>query len=115
MNESCLMRMIHEFSNTYLPTPSREWRKGHFDRVAYSLWAIDEILNRLIDEMSKPPPHITGINPISYFDIIQAFVDEMDYMAETTTDYHKRFIFLVAKDTGDELLLFLKGESLWQN
>lgn len=115
MNEAYLMRSIHEFSTVYLPTPSRMMTKPYFDKVSYSTWAIDEILNRLVEELYKPPPHITGRDPVPYFDIIQEFVDQMDYMAETTTDYHKRFIFLVAKETGDELLLFLKGESLWQS
>ena len=115
MNEACLMRTIHEFSDAYLPTPSRMMSKPHFDKVSYSSWAINEILSRLVAEMYKLPPHITGRDPVPYFDIVQEFVDEMDYMAETTTDYHKRFIFLVAKETGDELLLFMKGESLWQS
>lgn len=111
MNEACLMRLIHEYSEDYVTQPSRILTKDSFDRACFSSWAFDEIVSRLIDEMSRLPQHITGRDPIPYFDIIEEFIDDMDHMAETTTDYHKRFIFLVARDTGSDLLSFLKGES----
>lgn len=111
MNEACLMRLIREYEEDYITQPARVLTKECFDRACFSSWAFDEIVSRLIDEMSRLPPHITGRDPIPYFDIIQEFIDNMNYMAETTTDYHKRFIFLVAKETGNDLLLFLKGDS----
>ena len=115
MNEACLLRTVQEYRDTHVIEPSRILTKEYFDRACFSNWAVDEILNRLIDEIDRLPPHITGRDPVPYFHIIEEFIFDMDYMAKTTTDYHKRFIFLVAKETISDLLLFLKGESQWQN
>ena len=110
INEDHLLRKIREFSDTWIVEPTKDLSKLSFDTVAYSLWAIDEITYRLMDEMYKLPYHITGKTPTPYEDIIVEFIDDMDYMADHTVDNHKRFIFLVARDTGAELLLFLEGE-----
>lgn len=111
MNEACLMRLIQEYREVRVIQPSRNLDKQYFDRGCYSNWAVDEILSRLIDEFDRLPSHITGRDPTPYFHIIEEFVFDMDYMAKTTTDYHKRFIFLVARDTGNGLLMFLRGET----
>lgn len=110
LNEAGLMRKIQEFDDLWIPKPSRTLSQSQLEKAAFSTWALDEITYRLIDEMSRLPPHITGRLPVSYFDIIEEFISEMDYMSDTTTDYHKRFIFLVASETGTELLMFLKGD-----
>lgn len=111
LNEARLMNMIQQYRDTRVIEPSRTLDKPYFDRGCFSNWAIDEILSRLIDEIDKLPPHITGIDPVPYFHIIEEFVYEMEYMAKHTTDREKRFIFSVAKETGWDLLLFLKGEN----
>lgn len=115
MNESCLLRMIEEYRVNHVIQPSRMLDKVYFDRGCFSNWAVDELVNRLIDEFDRLPSHITGRDPVPYFRIIEEFIFDMDYLAKSTTDSHKRFIFLVARDTVDDLLLFLKGELEWQN
>lgn len=109
MNEAILLRMIQEYRETHVIQPHRTLDKLYFDRGCFGNWAVDEILNRLINEMDRLPPHITGRDPVPYFHIIEEFIFDMEHLAESTTDYHKRFIFSVAKDTGNDLLLFLKG------
>lgn len=109
MNEARLLHLIQEYRDTHVIQPDRMLDKLYFDRGCFGNWAVDEILKQLIDEMSRLPPHITGRDPVPYFHIIEEFIFDMDYMAKSTTDYHKRFIFSVAKETGNDLLLFLKG------
>lgn len=110
MNVTRAIQILRDYKENYIGYPSLKAPKEKIEQTSYSLWAIDEIIDRIVDEASKLPQHITGRMPITYCELIEEFISEMDYLSETTTDYQKRFIFLVARDTSNDLLLFLKGD-----
>lgn len=92
MNEAYIINTIQNYIDNHIITPS------------YSLWAADEIMNRVIEELSKLPPHITGVEPISHIEIIEEFIREMDYLYETSITTKNKLIFMEARSTGKEIL-----------
>lgn len=108
MNEAYVIQTIREYEEEYLATPDSNCTKDIFKQLSYSHWAVDEILERIVEEASKLPPHITGISLVPHTEIIQEFIDEMDYLAETSETENSKTMFSTAKSTGIEVLnLFL--------
>lgn len=86
-----------------------------FDLYAYSRWAAYEILERVIHETMKLPSHITGVERIPAADIIESFIDEMDYYYERSSSERAKIAFSIARDEGKCILLYIcslhpKGE-----
>lgn len=103
MNEAYVIRMIQEYIEECLAIPitTNEELKNIF---FYSQWAANEILNRIIDELSRLPAHITGREPRSHIEIIKEFVDEMDYYYHKCETKVNKLIYSSARTTGMEIL-----------
>ena len=99
---------IQKYVDECLPTPLLCWPKDEFDRRSYSRWIVDEILERIIEEASRPPQFITGRESITPIDIIGELILELNYYEDISEDKRTRLIFSVAKETAsDIILLFL--------
>lgn len=109
MDTSRVLELIRKYLSR-IDTPCKGMERVRFEKASYSKWAINEIIERIIFEADKLPPHITGEEPISHIEIIEDFADEMAYFTDYSSDNRKRFIFLVARDTAYDLLGFVKGE-----
>lgn len=110
MNEAAAIQKIQNYIDNRLPVIS--WPKCEFEVSTYSRWAAYEIMERIIDEASLLPPHITGREPKSYVQIIEEFIETLDRMFDISDTVQSQFMFSIAKDTArDILLLFTKGES----
>lgn len=96
--------IIEDYAGTYLRNLEDEYPPCEFEVYAYSAWAADEIINRLIVEAEKLPPHITGIEYISTEEIIEGFILDMDYYASETEIMRKQLIFSIARDVGKDIL-----------
>lgn len=107
MNEAYVIQTIQNYADTHFALPDIH-QNNLFKLFCYSNWAVNEILNRIIEEVSKLPPHITGIEPVSHIDILRSFISEMEYMYDVSTTKENKLIFMSAVTTGTEILnLFL--------
>lgn len=89
--------LINEYLEQYLFEPQISWPKCEFDVRSYSRWAAKEILRRL-----KERPETGVIN------IIQGFMDELDYYTDLSEHWTSAKIFRIARETSEDLLkLFL--------
>lgn len=95
---------IEDYTNSYLHMMEIEYPPCELEILAYSQWAADEVLDRVIKESMKLPPHITGKEPIPTAEIIEGFVLDMDYLCSETDDVHKQLIFSIARDVGKDIL-----------
>ena len=79
---------------------------------SYGIWAINEILERILHESELPPEYISGKETRSVEEIIYDFIDEMDSMALESTNDRTRNIFEIAKVEGQCMLMYAiwKGE-----
>lgn len=84
---------------------------------SYSRWAANEILERTILETEKLPSYITGVESIDLLDIVEEFIDEMDYYAAKSSYEASRLAFSVAREEAKCILheIKTKGEIPWVN
>ncbi len=92
MNEAYIINTIQAYIDSHTVGPS------------YFLWAADEIMDRVIAELSKLPSHITGVQPVSHIEIIKNFICEMEYLYEISHVPENKVIFMTAASTGKEIL-----------
>lgn len=76
---------------------------------SYSRWAAEEILSRVIDEAMKLPAHLTGVEHLTAAEIVENFIEEMDYYS-----YMSRYdvgisIFSVAREEGKMCLDYIRS------
>lgn len=71
---------------------------------SYAKWALNEILNRVLDETQKLPYHISGIEPEPVSDIIREFIEEMAYWSTIANTEEVIFFVEMAKDEAEKLL-----------
>lgn len=79
----------------------------YFDLHSYSRWAAYEVYNRFVCEAMKLPPHISGKEPLTPLEIVEDFIDEMDYYAQVAQSDRVREIFQIARDEGKCILLYV--------
>lgn len=71
---------------------------------SYSKWALNEILNRVLDETQKLPYHISGLEPEPVSDIIREFISEMEYYSSIASTDEVIFFAEMSKDEAEKLL-----------
>ena len=71
---------------------------------SYATWALNEILNRVLDETQKLPYHISGLEPEPVSDIIREFISEMEYYSTIASTVEVIFFVEMAKDEAEKLL-----------
>lgn len=71
---------------------------------SYAKWALNEILNRVLDETQKLPYHISGLEPEPVSDIIREFIAEMEYYSTLASTVEVIFFVEMAKDEAEKLL-----------
>jgi hypothetical protein len=59
---------------------------------------------RFLNESLLTPPHITGREHKSYIEIIEGFIDEMDYCACQAKDPDVSITFSIAYDAAQDIL-----------
>lgn len=77
---------------------------------SFSKWALNEILNRVLDETQKLPYHISGLEPEPVKDIIQEFIEEMEYFSSIANTAEVIFFAEIAKDEAEKLLRHFVGK-----
>lgn len=76
---------------------------------SYCRWAAEEILERIIDEASKLPSHITGIEPLTAEEIVESFIGEMELRTYESGSEEGRLIFSVARDEASCILHYIRS------
>lgn len=71
---------------------------------SYAKWALNEILNRVLDETQKLPYHISGLEPEPVSDIIREFIEEMAYWSTIASTEEVIFFVEMSKDEAEKLL-----------
>lgn len=104
---------IQNYINAYLPELDTPYPKYKFNTRSYARWAANEIIDRLILEDSKLPPHISGKEPASVIEMIEEFIRELEYYFSISDDVDRQEMFNIAENTAKYILhLFLKGEEI---
>lgn len=85
---------VENYINQTFPNPCED----RYD--SYSRWAAEEILERVIDEAMKLPAHITGEQPRTLKEVIQSFIDDMDYYSDISRWNTSRIVFSIAREEG---------------
>lgn len=81
----------------------------YFDLHSYSGWAVHEILQRVMCEAMKLPPHISGRESLTLTEIVETFIDEMDYYFHASKDKRAKEIFEIARDEAKCVLLYINA------
>lgn len=97
------IRLIEDYKET------RELSKD-LRYQSYSDWALDEIIDRLCEEVANDPRLLYEITPYSPMDIIDMFYMEMEYLEDTSDTPRQRLIFRIAKQVADSVYDILKKE-----
>lgn len=95
---------IEGYIELYLERMDMDYPPVEFDIYAYSQWAAYEVLDRIIKEDERLPPHISGEELTPVEDIIEGFILDMDYFASQTEITRKQLIFSIARDVGKDIL-----------
>lgn len=107
MNEQDISK-LEQYIETYLFVPSVGWLRDAFNVQIYSRWAANEILYRMMDEATKVPEHISGIPQRSTLEIIDEFIDEVEYCYEITKKPNAKLIFYVAANAAKNILILFE-------
>lgn len=75
---------------------------------SFSKWALNEILGRVLDETQKLPYHISGLEPQPVTEIIQEFIEEMEYYSTLAKTAEVIFFVETAKYEAEKLLARFK-------
>lgn len=81
----------------------------YFDLYVFSQWAAYEVLERVISEAMKLPPHITGKEPRTLIEVVEDFIDEMDCYYWMSSFDKARNMFSIARDEGMCILLYISS------
>lgn len=106
MHEVIIFR-IQEYMKECLFEPKKNWPEYELRTRIYSRWAVSEVLLRITEETLRLPSNISGREKKSPNDIINTFIEEMDYFYELTSANESRFIFATAREASKELLCLL--------
>lgn len=107
MNELAICKIQKYVADNFKQTNGDVFSDS-FKIVSCYRWAIDEILERLMDEAMRLPYHITGREEIPCIEIIEEFANDMDQCYIDSSSPQIRFIAYHARDAADDILkLFL--------
>lgn len=100
------VRIVEEYIQT-LPEATALDSREIFRSHVYSRWAAYEILERVISEAMKLPEHISGKEILSLEEVIDSFIDEMDYFISVSGTARAKTIFQIALDEGLCMKLYI--------
>lgn len=107
MNEQDISK-LKQYIDTYLFVPNIGWFKDAFDVQIYSRWAANEILYRMMDEATKVPEYISGTPQRSTIEIVEGFIDEVEYCYEVAEKPSAKSIFYVAANAAKNILILFE-------
>lgn len=93
MNETAIQKVIN-FIDEFLFEPTGRWPVEMFEERAYSRWAANEIIQRLLDCPFDAPE-----------EVISRFIFEMSMNSHMATDEKKQRIFQIASETAMDILI----------
>lgn len=95
---------IENYIDLYLEHLAIDTPECEFEIYAYSEWAANEVLERIMKEDERLPPHISGKELTPVTEIIEGFILDMDYFSSQTESIQKQLIFAIARDVGKDIL-----------
>lgn len=100
--------VIQEYIDEYLFEPAKNWPEEEFNARSCERWTANELLERITRETMLPPEFIS-VHPLrTPYQIIEEFINDMDYQAKASDNRKHYFIFSTARDTAiDIILLFV--------
>lgn len=101
--------IIEEYIRDNVPDPDVRDDEYFFGLHSYSKWAVYEILERVIGESMKLPAHVSGVERMDVRDIVESFIDEMDYYFSISSDWRAKELFSIARDEGKCVLLYISA------
>ncbi len=100
---------LYEYVEIFSIPPQVYQSCQEFKIRSYFDFTINELLSRIYTEELRPPPYITGREPIPIMDIINDFIDEIDYYFELAKTENTKILFSVMLNIGRDILIYLKG------
>lgn len=99
--------LIEDYIRTNEYQPDLTMDRYFFEMHSYANFAMHEILRRVVCESMKLPAHITGKESLTLTEIIEAFIDEMDYYSNLSSHYRAKEAFEIARDEAKCILLYI--------
>lgn len=81
---------------------------------AYADVAVEDLVGEIMSEMVKPPYYISGETPIPIQDIIEAYINKMQYLRDFAP-VGKRLMFNIAIDEAERLSKLFMGKDENEN
>lgn len=94
---------IRRYMDERFPDTGKLFPYFKFKERSYARWAADEITDKLIEEASKLPPHITGKQPRTIIEIIDEVIRDLDYCFYTSKTVGTQEMFFIALDTAKKI------------
>lgn len=91
------VRTVEDYIEQYVQEPNPDQSREIFRTLAYGRWAMYEILERVIEETERLPPHITGKESRTLSEITDEFIEEMEYYISIARSDRVREIFTCAR------------------
>ena len=107
--------LIEEYIQQCTVDVEDDYGSYYFDLHSYSRWAANEVLQRVICEAMKLPPHISGKESLTLLDVVETFIDEMDYYAYLIQSERAKEIFSIARDEGKCILFYICSSQRKEN
>lgn len=114
MDESDLL-IIERYVREFVFEPKFANDVSLFKAQSYCCWAAGEILSRVADNVFRPPPCVDGGMPRDVIDIIEEFAFEMDYYSDTSKNNDDKDMFVIARETAEDVLHFYIQERRKKN
>lgn len=102
MCDRAILRVM-EYIDEELPETNARYYDRDFEYRSYARWAANEIIERLIEESSRLPAHITGRMPRDALDIINEFIQDLKYCFNASDNTRSQELFYVAVDTAKRI------------
>lgn len=104
---------VRIYTDIYVPEPKPGLTREVFKEACYSNWAMNEIINRMLDNLTVDPilqmEEDRSTYSLTPIDIIQEFIGDMQYYIENTEDScAHNLIFSIAKEEACCLLLYFE-------
>lgn len=98
------LNFISKYIDDRFYLPNLRFPREYFIKQSYSRWAGNEILQRIFLETEKPPTHITGVFPKTPLEIVQEFIEDMEFCICSRTNHDHDYIFKIAKTAAEEIM-----------
>lgn len=107
MDDDGALTRLYTYMHAYLELPSNPMPKEAKQSVMYSRWAASELYDRLLLNASILPESVSGLQKRTTTEIVDEFIDEMEYYETMSDEYEPKQLFAVAGDEARRIAAYI--------